>query len=153
MSQYCRPEAVVVPDPVTLVGPDFEHESAKTSSSKIRIGSRLIFLSLSPSKDAQQLSIGSIVTQLPEHHAAQALAPDVVHLGPHRLRTVIAPEAALMPERAGYGLLIIIAVCCRQGFQLAITDGVCRAARRLVKPVAYVLYSTPAFTVKGNAED
>src|SRR5215510_5443001 len=111
------------------------------------------FCSIPGCKYAQQLSVCGIVAQLPEHHTAQKMPPDVIHLCLHGFRTVITPEPALMPECAGARLLIIMAVRrSRQGLQASVAERICRAARGLVKAMIYVLHSVPSFAVKRNTK-
>src|SRR5579864_6620765 len=100
----------------------------------------------------QQLAIWRIVTQLPEHHPSQFKLSNAAHLRVHRLRAVITPELALVPQGAGRYIFIIVAIGVRQRFELAVADGIRGAAGGLVESVIFIFGNRPAFAVEGNAK-
>src|SRR5579859_1731756 len=77
---------------------------------------------ISSTQHAQQLAIGCIVAQLPEHDAAQMVFADIGHLLSHRLWTVIAPEVVVVPHAACCGFFVVLSVHhARQLFERAVT--------------------------------
>src|SRR5690242_8064570 len=80
---------------------------------------------------SQQLYIGCVMAQFPEHYSTQMLLANIGHFLPHRLRTVIAPVIAIVPDCAGGGLLVVLAVdLARKLLQLAIASACLGRSRR-----------------------
>src|SRR5262249_12742659 len=79
-------------------------------------------------------------------------ATNVIHLGPHRFRTVIPPELAPAPRGTGNRPFKIMQVCPGQAFDRSIADRIRRAGCRLVESVIYVPHSGPAFTIERHTK-